>query len=339
MRQKLLAVAVSGALAALATPASFAQSTATISGTISVGIHATGATGAAGDPNVTSLGGGANAINISTLEDLGGGLRGGFTGQIRFNAATGDRNSAGTGNALMHAANVFLTGGFGTFRVGKIGEASNCGFDPWACTGGASLVAGSTAGHNALIAGLTTANAVNFTTPTVSGFSGSYQTSMSIRVNERRVLSLDYAQGPLALQYLQSNNSANTAADGAVGAAETIAAITDVKGKGTSLGASYNMGFARVNFINAVTKNAAQAKTANITSISGSVPMGALTWLAGYNKARTGGDYTATVQSDTKFSVGVNYALSKRTTVGADIMNAEAANGSTGFTLRARHTF
>jgi len=339
MRQKLLAVAVSGALAALAAPASFAQSTSTISGTISVGIHATGASGAAGDPNVTSLGGGANAINITTAEDLGGGLRSGFTSQIRFNAATGDRGSSGTGNALMHAANVYFTGGFGTFRVGKIAEESNCGFDPWGCTGGASLVAGSTTGHWALVAGGTTANAVSYTTPTVGGLSASYQTSMSTRVNERRITMLQYAQGPVAVQFLQSNNSSNTAGDGAVGAAETIAAITDAKGRGQSIGASYDLGMAKVNFINAVTKNASLDKTANVTSVSASVPQGALTWLAGYNKLRTGGTYTATSASDTKFSVGVNYALSKRTTLGADIMNAEVANGSSGFTLRARHTF
>jgi len=331
MRQKLLAVAVSGALAALAAPASFAQSTSTISGTIHVGILATGASGAAGDPNVTSLGGGTNAINITTAEDLGGGLRSGLTSQIRFNAATGDRGSAGTGNALFHTANVFFTGGFGTFRVGKIGEDSNCGFDPWGCSGGASMAAGT--GVSVLNAGAATANSIHYTTPTVQGLSAQYATSMSTRTNERRTVSLNYAQGPLTVQFLQSNNTANTAADGG--------SITDAKARGQSAGISYDLGKAKINLANVVLKDAT-VKTSNVTSISGSMPMGAMTWLAGYNKARvaSGANYSGiTSANDTKTSLGVAYSLSKRTTLGADIFNAEAAGGSTGFALRARHTF
>jgi hypothetical protein len=67
--------------------------------------------------------------------------------------------------------------------------------------------------------------------------------------------------------------------------------------------------------------------------------MGAITILAGYNKAKTGGTLTATAANDTKTSIGVNYSLSKRTTVGADIFNAEAAGSKTGYVARVRHTF
>jgi len=332
MKQKLLAVAVSGALAALAAPASFAQSTATISGSINVGIMATGAEGASGDANVASQGGGANAININTTEDLGGGMKGGFQSQMRFNAATGDRNSAGTGYALLHVANAYLQGGFGTVRLGKIGEMHNCGFDPWGCTGGAGMVAGHSGSVSALIAGGTTANAVHYTTPNFNGVSLSLQTSRSTRTNERRLVSIDYAQGPITAQVLQANNTANTWGDSGSNPG-------DAKAKGTSLGASYDLKFAKLNVINAVTKNADGQKTVGVSSLSGSVPMGAYTWLAGYNKSRTGGNYTATSANDTKFAVGVNYALSKRTTLGADVFNSEVANGSTGYNLRIRHTF
>ena len=332
MKQKLLAVAVSGALAALAAPASFAQSTATISGSINVGIMATGAEGASGDANVASQGGGANAININTTEDLGGGMKGGFQSQMRFNAATGDRNSAGTGYALLHVANAYLQGGFGTVRLGKIGEMHNCGFDAWGCTGGAGMVAGHANSVSALIAGGTTANAVHYTTPSFNGVSLSLQTSRSTRTNERRLVSIDYARGPITAQWLQLNNNANTYGDSG-------SAPKDEKAKGTSLGASYDLKFAKLNVINAVTKNADGQKTVGVSSLSGSVPMGAYTWLAGYNKSRTGGNYTATSANDTKFAVGVNYALSKRTTLGADVFNSEVANGSTGYNLRIRHTF
>ena len=327
---------------------------ATISGSINVGIVDTGAAGASAA--VASLGGGANAINIATTEDLGGGLRGGFNGQIRFNAANGNMNSSGTavsatvtnnvstGN-LFHDANVFVGGGFGTVRIGKIAEASNCAFDPWACTGGAGLAGG--VGISSLVAAGTQATSVSYTSPAFSGFSGSYQTTVSSRVNERSVLSLNYSQGPIAAQLLRVENSANTSAPGA-------AVPTDVKSTQQSIGASYNFGVARVSLVKRVDKNASKAKTADVTSLGVSVPMGAITLLGGYNKAKqvgtiapntTAADAAAatavniTSANDTKISLGVNYALSKRTTLGADVFKAETAGASTGFVIRARHTF
>lgn len=354
MKKTLIALA---ALAAAST--AFAQSTATISGSINVGVMDTGAAGSAA--TVSSLGGGANAINIVTAEDLGGGLRGGFDSQMRFNAATGDRNSAGTGNALFHGANVYLSGGFGTVRMGKIIEANNCGFDPWACTGGAGMAAGASGTLSHLIAAGTIANSVSYATPTINGFNASFHTSVSSRTNERNVLALNYANGPLTAQFLQSKNSANTAGDALTTTTASIDAaafnpdataagsvltgvtnnggITDAKAKGTSIGVSYNFGFARLNLVNAKTDNASGVTTADITSISGSVPMGAYTILAGYNKAKTGTGYTATAANDTKFAIGANYALSKRTTLGADMFKQEQAGGSSGFVVRARHTF
>ena len=314
------------ALAALAASAAFAQSTATISGSINVGIMDTGAAGA--KAAVSQLGNGANAINIVTVEDLGGGLRGGFDGQIRFNAATGDANSNNSGGtALMHGANVYVGGGFGTVRIGKIIEASNCAFDPWACTGGAALSAGS-AGISALVGAGTQQQSVSYTTPTISGFSASLQTSVSARTNERQVVSLNYAQGPLSVQLLDRQGGANTAT-----ASGTAASDDDSKSR--SIGASYNFGVARVSLVNTVNKAAVTGATsADITSLGVTVPMGAYTLLAGYNK-----DSKAAATADTKIAAGVNYALSKRTTLGADVFKAEAVGAGTGFVIRARHTF
>jgi hypothetical protein len=276
------------------------------------------------------LGGGANAINIVTREDLGGGMTAGFDSQMRFSAATGDRTSAGTGNALLHGANVYVGGGFGTIRVGKIIEASNCAFDPWGCTGGAGMSAGAPGTISGLIAAGTIAQAVSYQTPTIGGFSANYHTSVSARNNERSVMNLAYAAGPLSAQFLQSKNSANTGGD-VVGGAP---AITDAVAQGTSVGASYNFAAARLSVFNAKTENAAGATTADITAVTASMPMGAYTILAGYNK-----DSKAAATADTKIAVGANYALSKRTTLGADLFKAEAVGAGTGFVIRARHTF
>jgi hypothetical protein len=314
------------ALAVLAVSgAAFAQSTATISGGINVGIMDTGAAGA--KAGVAHLGNGANAINIGVAEDLGGGLRGGFDSQIRFNSSNGDRNSSGAGANLFHTANTFISGGFGTARIGSIVEAGTCAFDPWACTGGASMQAG--VGVSALAGAGAIKQAVQYTTPTVSGFSANYTGSVSSRTNERQTLAINYAAGPLALTVVDIKGSSNSALDGT--------AITDTATSQRGIAASYNFGVARLSVTNTESKAVGGATSGDIMSIGATVPMGAYTLLAGYNKAKHVG--TTTAANDTKLAVGVNYALSKRTTLGADLMKVEAAGAGTGFVVRARHTF
>ena len=327
--------------------------------------------GAAGDTaQVTSLGGGANAINITTVEDLGGGMRGGFSSQIRFSAASGDRASAGNGNALFHEANAYLTNSMGTLRIGKIAEASQCGFDPWGCTNGAAMMAGSgiNGDGRGLIGARAIQNAVSLSTPVINGFSATYLTSMSAnpgvtassgtlagqtqgRRFERTNLSLNYAQGPLTAQIISITGDMNTNGDWVshrpAASANSLVSVADTDSKQQGVAVSYNFGVARLNVTNAVTKTAAGVTAFDITTISGSIPMGATTLLAGYSKNSAPG---VAANLDTKIAVGVNYALSKRTTIGADVFKADQVgvpvagvatpgNAGTGFTLRVRHTF
>ena len=79
---------------------------------------------------------------------------------------------------------------------------------------------------------------------------------------------------------------------------------------------------------------AAGATTADITGLGLTVPMGAITVLAGYSK-----DSKKASALDERMALGATYALSKRTTVGADVFKQDQAGGSTGFVIRARHTF
>jgi hypothetical protein len=312
--------------------------------------------GATSKAAVSSLGGGANAIDIVTREDLGGGMNAGFTSQIRFNAASGDQGSSGTGSALFHAANVYVGGAFGTIRVGKIAEASNCGFDAWGCTGGAGMMAGhaATAGHDrtsisALVGAAAIAQSVSYTTPTINGFSASYQTTVSTRANERSLVTLNYAKGPLSAQFIQRENSANTTLNPALNATavptvftNTSSIITDANGKSTGIAVGYDFGVAKLNVFNAKTDKATTSgftyassnADQDITGFTASMPMGAYTLLAGYMK-----DKKAAATADTKTAAGVNYALSKRTTLGADVFKSEAVGAGTGFVVRARHTF
>ena len=309
---------------------------ATISGSISVGVMDTGLS-ATTKPAVTSLGGGANVINFNTTETLSRGLTAGFNGQIRFNAASGDVASSGVGNALMHDAHVYLSSGMGTVRLGKIAEASNCAFDPWGCTGGAGLIAGAAGTVSGLIAAGTQASSVSYTTPVIGGFSVGYQTTLTTGKTatdaERRVWNANFVHGPVALQVLRSENGANTAADNVA----TVTAPTGLSakgGSGTGYAASYDFGVAKVSAFNSVTKSAT-ATTADILGVGVSVPMNKeVTLLGGWSKNKSlAGDL------DNKLALGVNYALSKRTSLGADVFKQDAVGGNTGWVTRVRHTF
>jgi predicted porin len=193
---------------------------------------------------------------------------------------------------------------------------------------------------SALVAAGSQSSSVSYATPSIAGFSANFQTTVSNRANDRQVLSLNYASGPLTAQYLNAKNGVAGFGNAALGAAITAgydAAASDTKSNATFMGASYAFGFGRVNVGNTVNENAAGAKTSEITTLGASVPMGAYTLLAGYNKAKHIG--TINANNDTKMGVGVTYALSKRTSVGADMFKQDAANSSTGFVARLRHTF
>jgi hypothetical protein len=138
------------------------------------------------------------------------------------------------------------------------------------------------------------------------------------------VLNIGYAAGPLALSFARAENSAASGVD----------AMTSTAGEQTSIAAGYTLGFGRITVVNTTTDNAAGVTTSDVTSLGLSVPMGAITVLAGYNK-----DSKAAATADTKVSLGMNYALSKRTTLGADLFKAEKAGDGTGFVARVRHNF
>ncbi len=320
------------AVAALAATGAFAQ--VTISGSMQVGLVNSGVNDAS--TTVQHLGNGANAINLAASEDLGGGLKAGWDGQIRFNAASGDRNSSGDGYALFHNSNVYLSSAtLGTVRIGKIAEISNGAFDPWALGGGASL--GSGFGQSITVGAAAVPSAVGYTSPTFMGFSFGAQKGQSDRINERSIAHLSYANGPIAAQFLLASGASPTANDATFAASNPL---TDAKATQQSIAASYNFGVAKVNLVNVIRKSATDVKTADIMSVSGSIPLsGAMTVLVGYNKAKTGLPTGATSANDTKVALGLNYGLSKRTTLGVDVFQAEAANADTGYVLRMRHTF
>jgi predicted porin len=159
---------------------------------------------------------------------------------------------------------------------------------------------------------------ISYTSPTINGFRLVYHTTLiapSAPNQERTLTTLTYANGPITAQYMMGEVQDN--------------------GKQNGFGASYDLGFLKANIASAVTETAAGAKSRDMMMYSATMPLRpGLTGLVGYAK-----DKRQAANANTRWAVGVNYALSKRTTLGADLFEQEAAGSSQGFVLRARHTF
>ena len=327
------------ALAALAVSgAAFAQSTVTLSGNLSFGQLTTQTRNAASVGNkVTAVGAidnfNSNRLTVTVTEDLGGGLK--ATGVIdnRLTTANADR---GTGDMFIR-----LSGGFGTAQIGRYTFASHAGFNAFASRTATSL---------ATPAGSIGADSLSYTTPSINGFTATlgleFDTSAGGVGEKGTGIKLNYAQGPLSVQFSQTT------------AAKTTATLTPVKV--TGLAANYNFGFATVSYnqndSKAGNNNAAQATAAGYfaaitaagagsisansgSSISVAVPMGAATLRAGMMNRK--GDTNNTIVDRTAY--GVDYALSKRTTLVAEFGSSKqamtGANKGTDSFIGVNHTF
>jgi len=328
-------------LAVLATAGTaFAQSTVTLSGLYSVGYQrdltntvgnpsyagtdvtsaAAGTTGSNAAAAVRGIGKGLTVMDanfkLAATEDLGGGLKASFdttfeTGQFR--GVLVNRADSGIG----------LSGGFGAvaFRntrtsdlLASIGSAAISLPDGLYDT--SSILAranADTIGYtsNEIMPGLR-ASLTHVERGVDGGASPALATTYSI-------VGLSYTQGPLALTVAQKSKISNTTGSKA----------------NFELAASYDLGVAKV----AVAFDGAESSTVtgsldqSATGVSVTVPLGAITLGANYFKR---GVHTQT-------DVGVNYALSKRTTFGASAgkQTADQTSAITGnqYRIRLAHSF
>ena len=165
MKKSLLALAVLGTFASVAS----AQSSVTLSGTVDASIQRKGASSTVSASDWT-LGGSQsnyNSITLSGTEDLGGGMRAFFALNHRFTINSGAVNTA-AGTVFWRNASVGLGGAFGDVRLGRILmplQDMNGGFDPFA-TG--TVGSTHTGGINATIRAN---NAIYYRSPSLSGLS------------------------------------------------------------------------------------------------------------------------------------------------------------------------
>lgn len=325
------------ALAALAATSAFAQSSVTLSGGFSMGLRAaqsfsatTGALDATAGGETRGLHRGvaplnndaSNMLQATATEDLGGGMTAMGLVQLRINEGSGLKGASqlaiqGNGDAYVQ-----FSGGFGSLRMGAWSPASHAGWNAFGSRTISNLATG--------VANLST-NLVAYTTPTVSGFSATAVYAANPTVTngaDGSLLMLNYAAGPLALRaQIARPNSA------------TIA-----RPEGYGLAASYDFGFAKI-FATSFTGQAMATATSTTTvdrsgfQISGQVPLGAVTLRAGVmNQSK---DTTANFLD--RRAAGVDYTLSKRTTLIADFAQQKQAVSATNkvntYFVGVAHTF
>lgn len=332
MKKSLIALAVLAA-----SGASFAQSTVTIGGTLDVtafGNSKVATTAAGGDTTTdvkTSATGfstgqswATSELRIGGTEDLGGGLKASF----QLNS-----DMRGTPAFVSRDRWLQLAGGFGSLRLGSQGNVANsAGFNAYTQTGttgvGSTYSLAVNPGGSSVSAAENIErqnNVINYTSPTMSGFTVIVGTAMnssdsnsSSLVGEASTsqtgLSVTYVAGPLSAGFGVTKRTAEF--EGATAAA-AAALKTDVDA--SFIGASYNLGVATVGaslMTNDREVGGAATRGQSLTAIGVSVPMGAITLRASFYTGKDSVSVSST--DDLKLSgnqISAVYALSKRTAV------------------------
>jgi general bacterial porin, GBP family len=298
MKKSLLALAVLSAF----TGAASAQSSVTLSGAVDLGVVRQN-----GAWNMGNAGSSRTAFTLSGSEDLGGGMRAFFVMNHRFNMNTGAQRDA---NAFWRQGWVGLSGGFGDVRLGKMLpplQDFNGQFEPW---GGGDTVAsvhtgGLYSGNSKF--GSRYGNTVYYRSPALGGLA--FHASISAADNNSELVSstatalppggaerpiglgLIYSAGPLRFAAAYDRNADDKKTSGLYG--------------------SFNAGFA--TFMaqwekgDLYTSALATLEDTSRWSVSAAVPLGQATLKAGYTKWSD--------EDVKKIGLGLDYALSKRTTL------------------------
>jgi predicted porin len=301
MKKSLLALAVLSAFAGAAS----AQSSVTLSGSVDLGVRRSNEAW-----SMTNAGSSRTNISLSGTEDLGGGMNAFFYMNHRFNANTGAQRDA---NAFWRQAWVGIGGGFGKVRLGKMLpplQEFNGDFDPFGTdTVGSVHTGGLFSGQST--SGSRYNNAIYYTSPSLGGLSlhamiaaGDNNSEISAVSGNKRPtgLGVNYGAGPFRVAAAYDRNADDKKTKGVYG--------------------SFNAGFA--TFM-------AQWEKGDIYSLAipdvarwslgAKVPFGAAALKVGYTKWSD--------ENVKKFGIGLDYSVSKRTTLYTDVGKL-SGNGKVG---------
>jgi predicted porin len=349
MKKSLLALAVLGAFAGGAS----AQSSVTIYGQIDQGItKGNGGTAANQGANGTSKAWQIKQAHSSRLgfrgnEDLGGGLSAQFLIEHRFQPDTGAGSSSGT------ATSVFWDGGsyvqltsaaVGSVYFGRWYTPAfwiNLKTDPFAYDGVAQV--GSKGFANFLTPGpngpgVRTSNTVGYKTPNWGGLTANVATGLGegSTTNGRDTgLNVEYTAGPIY---------AGFGYEKVKGVVSGAAAGSGVDGNSlVNIGFAWNFGVVRPMAYYARSKTGpTSALTNKMVSIGATAPIGPGVLKAVYYRLDPDGD----TNTQTKFGIGYDYFLSKRTRIYGDYSTAKQETtaatkltNNNAFNLGVRHDF
>lgn len=312
--------------------AAYAQSSVTLYGVADVGIgkmngQKTGMISGDAVNNATSY------IGFRGIEDLGGGLKAGFRLEQYVNMKDGATASAngflGQGNETYgRAANVWLEGGFGQFKMGRSETPSYNAVLAWSIVGSANY---SPSMHRYGAAGRRARSSSQFSykTPVLGGFSAEVAfIAKGDRDNKAKYdLNVIYENGPLAAGIAYNK-------------------IQDAKAN-YALGAKYDFGMFALsagyydirNLAGISLAAGSRMKLAGF-SVGGSVKFDNITLAVELQRQRKKEVYNQNVtQKYKKYTEGVveaKYALSKRTFVYADYLRMENKNN---YGLGIQHRF
>ena len=311
MKKSLIALAVLAA-----SGAAMAQSSVTLYGIADVVIHK--------DKNVsakmTSGGVSTSRWGVKGSEDLGGGLKANFNFEQGIDLTNGNIKGAAFGRQ----ANVGFSGGFGAIKLGKtwngyddMAGATNDVFDSVLSS---ARISPSSNNYNG-----NPDQGIYYSTPEMGGFSGALGTSFKTGADNLRVTSFraQYEGGPVYAGLGYENQSGD---------------VTSVKN--TRLNGSYDLGAAKI--LAAYGQHKEVGADSKDYSFGVDVPLSAALVLStGFTQVRpdAGGDKA------NSFAVGVNYSLSKRTSVYGgfrkDNKAADAGFDGVGsrFGVGVKHTF
>ena len=346
MKKSLLALAVLGAFAGVAS----AQSSVTIYGIIDQSIakgNGGTAAGALGTSEAWQVrdGGPGSRLGFRGNEDLGGGLSAQFLIEHRFSPDTGETNGAAF---WMGGSYVQLTSkAAGSVYLGRWYSPIfwvSLKTDPFGYGGISQVGSLNLANYlnpSAVGPGLRTTNTVGYKTPSLGGFTANVAVGLgeaSATVGRDVGVNAEYTAGPIYVGLAYDKVTAGTSTFGATTGAVDGNSVVIV-------GGAYNLGFMRpmASYSKSKTRTG-NAVNSDALSFGLTAPVGPVVLKAQYTQRNTDAAPLAGVAADVKLKklgVGVDYFLSKRSKVYLDFAQVKETNrtNNSAFALGVRHDF
>lgn len=345
-------ILLSSACVLLGSSGAFAQANVTVYGAVDAAYNYYSSEGISksgmGNSQLSSA-----KLGFSGTEDLGGGLKAIFKleGGLANDSGTGKASNTnnqvsgaapaaagGQGFVFQRYAYVGLSGGWGELRLGRDYTAAFRAVspaDPFVTNGPADLttMALNLGNSNKQATTSNASNMIGYYTPPMNGFNATAQVflgesaSNAVNANDGDGYSIrvGYTKGPWA------------ASLGTQTTRGTVTATTLGDYSLSALSLTYDLGVAKLAFTSSnetLVKSAVATASNNSNMLGVTVPLGAAKLKASYVRAsQNTGVAGAADTSGTLYGLGVDYDLSKRTTVYATY--ASVANGDGGKTYSA----